>query len=157
MPAEIVFTEEIQQRICDLLADYPMYKICKMDGMPSNSTVLKWYALYPDFHERCRRARDLSADNALDEHNQIMDDLRTGVIEPDAARVLLNGLQWRIMQLDKARYGDKPSNLTITNQTDNRRVDITFESLKLAGKDVLDAAKRQITQALEANTDNDEK
>lgn len=163
MPAEIELTEELTQQICDLLATMPMSKICKLPYMPSASTIQKWYALHPDFHERCRRARDLCADNTFEEHTDIINDLRAGVIEPETARVLLNGLQWKIMQLDKARYGDKPNKLTITNNTDNRRVDVTFETLKLASPDILASAKRQVIEATQThdkhtvvNADEDE-
>lgn len=157
MPAEIPFTEEIQQRIFELLASKTMTQICEMDGMPSRGTIHNWYARYPDFLTGCRRARDLCADSVFDQHSEVIDGVLDGTIEPDVAKAALNALQWRTIQLDRVRYGDKPNTLSITNNTDNRRVDVNFESLKLAGKDVLDAAKRQITQALEISSDNDEK
>ena len=149
MPTEIAFTQEIQDKICELLADMPMYKICKLEGMPSNSTIIKWYALSPEFHERCRRVRDLCADKAMEEHERITNDMLSGLIEPEAARVALNSLQWRIMQLDKARYGEKPSKLSITTHTDNRRVDVNIEALKLAPPDMLQSIKKQIIEAHE--------
>lgn len=153
MPAEILFTQEIADKICDLLASHSMNAICDMDGMPCKATIHKWYALHPDFHTACRRARDLCADSLLDEHAEIISDIRSGAITPDQAKPMLNALQWRIMQLDKVRYGDKPSHLSITNNTDNRRVDVNFETLKLASREVLDAAKKQIASALD-NSDN---
>lgn len=149
MPKEIAFTQEIQDKICELLAEMPMYKLTQRDDMPSNSTVMKWYGLYPEFHERCRRVRDLQADAAIEEQARVTNDMLMGLIEPEVARVALNAIQWRIMQLDKARYGDKPSKLTITNNTDNRRVDVTFETLKLAAPSALNDLKRQITAAHE--------
>lgn len=157
MPAEIPFTEELQQRIFELLADHTMTQICEMDGMPSRGTIHNWYSRYPDFLTGCRRARDLCADSVFDKHSEVIDGVLGGTIEPDVAKAALNALQWRTIQLDRVRYGDKPNSLTITNNTDNRRVDVNFESLKLASKDVLEAAKRQITHALDTNSDNDEK
>jgi hypothetical protein len=157
MPAEIPFTEEIQQRIYNLLGTKTMNEICRMDDMPSNSTIIKWYTLYPNFHDNCRRVRDLRADEELERHRQIIEDVIDGTIAPDAARVVLSALEWRTKQLDRARYGDKPSSLTINSSVDNRRVDVNFESLKLASKDVLEAAKRQIEHAHAINSDNDEK
>lgn len=126
-----------------------MYRICQLDGMPSTSTVQKWYALYPEFHQACRNARDLCADSELERHNMLIDEVISGELEPDKARVVLQALQWRIAMLDKTRYGDKPSKLTITNNTDNRRVDVTLETLKLQPPSVLQSVKRKIIEAHE--------
>lgn len=157
MSAKIPFDEALAEKFIGLLTTKYMSEICRMDGMPSIDTIYNWYALRPDFHESCRRARGLCADDAVDRHNQVIDDVYNGTITPEQGRVVLSALEKRMSILDRARYGDKPSNLTITNNTDNRRVDVNFESLKLAGKDVLDAAKRQITQALDASSDNGDK
>lgn len=149
MPAEIQFTQEIQDRICDLLADMPMSKICKLDGMPSNSTVLKWYRQHPEFHEACRRARDIQADNEVEQHKELIEKVINGTLEPDAARIALNATQWRIMMLDKARYGEKSTPTTVNNYTDNRRVDVTFEEMKLLPPEQLKHAKKLIQAKLE--------
>lgn len=147
MPAAIELTEELTQQICELLTTMPMSDICKMPYMPSNATVHKWYALYPDFHQRCRRARDLCADKLFDEHKQIVQRVIDGEMESDNARVALNGLQWQIMQLDRARYGDKPTKVSITNNSDNRRVDVTIEALRLGSPEVIENVKNQIISA----------
>jgi len=152
MPAEIQFTQEIQDKICDLLADMPMSKICKLDGMPSNSTVLKWYRQHPEFHEACRRARDICADNEVERHKELIDNVIDGTLSPDAARIALNAVQWRIIQLDKARYGDTAKPTTVNNYTDNRRVDVTFEEMKLLPPEHLKAAKQLIKSKLEPIT-----
>lgn len=117
-----------------------------MDDMPSQPTLHKWYRLHPEFHEACRTARDLCADDEFERHNITIDEVRSGEIEPDVGVVILKAQQWRIQQLDKQRYGDKPSKLTITNNTDNRRVDVTLETLKLAAPDVLANAKRLVIE-----------
>lgn len=145
----IEFTQELQDKICDLLAIKPMYRICQMEGMPSTSTVQKWYAVYPQFHEACRQARDLCADSEVERHNMLIDDVISGEVEPDRARVALQALQWRIGMLDKTRYGEKPNKLSITNTTDNRRVDINLETLRIAPPDILASAKMQVKQAIQ--------
>ena len=157
MPAEIPFTEELQNKIIELLASHSMNAICDMDDMPCKATIHKWYALHPNFHTACRRARDLCADSLLDEHAEIITDIRNGILTPEQAKPMLNALQWRIMQLDKARYGDKPSSVSITNNTDNRRVDVKFEAYKMLPVSTLDAIDAQIDEQLLSNSDNGEK
>lgn len=147
MPKDMSYTEELAQEIIELIPVKPMYRICQMDHMPSLKTLHKWYSEHPEFHAKCRAMRDLCADDEFERHNLTIDEVRSGEIEPEVGAVILKAQQWRIAQLDKQRYGDKPAKLTITNNTDNRRVDVTFEALKLAPPDVLAAAKRQVIDA----------
>jgi hypothetical protein len=158
MPAEIPFTEAIANTICDRLANGESLKaICSDEDMPSRSTVLRWIKASEAFEAQCAHARDEGVEVHMDRLHDIAEQVLNGTITPEQGRVVANSIQWLIMKLKPYKYGDKPpSNVTINN-TDNRKIDVAFETLKLASRETLDAAKRQITQALDASSDNDEK
>ena len=106
MPAEIEFTEEIADAICDRLADgQSLRSICAEDGFPSRSTVLRWMNANADFDAKCARARVLQAD-AMDD--MILDTANASTSETAAAdRVKIGAYQWRAGRLNPKRYGDR--------------------------------------------------
>lgn len=69
------------------------------DGLkkPPRQTVIRWYESHPEFRALCERAREWAADVSAEKHHQVINDCYAGVIPPDVARVVLNGLQWRAM------------------------------------------------------------
>ncbi len=132
-------------------------KICSDDDMPNRATVMKWLKERPDLAEQYAYAREEGAENLVDRVQSITDEVLSGAITPEQGRVVIHSLQWLIMKMKPQKYGDKPSSTVINNMTDNRKIDVAFETLKLASKDVLEAAKKQITHALDTSSDNDEK
>ena len=150
MSAKIPFNQEIADKIIDLLSTKYLSEICAMAGMPSIDTVYNWYKQEPDFHESCRRARDISADSTVERHAQVIEDVYSGVIAPDVGRVVLHALEKRMSILDRARYGEKASTVSITNNTDNRRVDVVLEKYKLMPPDIVKDVKQQIIDKLPA-------
>lgn len=102
------YTEAIADAICDrIAAGESMRRICSADGMPDRSTVLRWLAEREDFATKCARARELQADAVDDEIVEMLGEVKTGTLDPQAARVLLAGYQWRASKLAPKRYGDK--------------------------------------------------
>ena len=81
------FSEEIADRICDLLAEgQSLVEICRRSGMPHRATVMRWMGKNADFAAKCARAREAQADYLFDELAQIETDVLAGVVPPDAAR-----------------------------------------------------------------------
>ncbi len=154
MPVELELTPELSQAILGRLSNgESLFKICNTDGMPCRNTVMKWVETRPDFCEQYTRARENGSEALVEKLHDITDDILSGTITPEQGRVVLNSLQWLVIKMKPQKYGDKPSNLTINNNTDNRRVDVVFDTLKLAPQHVLDAAKKQIVDAL-SDSDN---
>lgn len=155
MPAEIPFTETIANTICDRLANGESLKaICSDEDMPSRSTVIRWINANEAFETQCAHARDEGVEVHMDRLHDIAEQVLTGAITPEQGRVVANSIQWLIMKLKPYKYGDKPpSNVTINN-TDNRKIDVAFETLKLAPKEVIDAARKYIEQKHADNSDN---
>jgi len=100
------YSDELAEKICDLLADgLSMVKICERENMPNRSTVLRWMAANDDFAARSARARELQADLMDD---MILDTANACTAETAAAdRVKISAYQWRAAKLLPKKYGDK--------------------------------------------------
>jgi hypothetical protein len=106
------YTPELEELICEgISSGKSMRQLCdaKKDdkSFPSRSTLLRWLAKYPEFEAKCARARELQADSDFEKTGEIIEKLEEGTMEPDVARVIMSGLQWRASKLKPKRYGDK--------------------------------------------------
>lgn len=103
-----IFSQEIADRICELLADkYSLRQICTRDDMPNRATVHRWMAEKPDFATKCVHAREEQADYIVEDCIDIEDRTIAGEINPAAARAVLASKQWRASKLAPKKYGDK--------------------------------------------------
>lgn len=113
MPAQVgrpsKYTEELADRICDALGNgKSLREICREDGIPDRSTVLRWMASNEDFAAKCARTREgPQADYLFDDMSEIESGVLSGTIDPNAARVVLSSKQWRASKLAPKKYGDK--------------------------------------------------
>ncbi len=102
------YSEELAAAICDrLINGESLVRICKSEGMPDRSTVLRWQASLPEFAAKCARARDGQADFLHDDMAEIEDKVADGTMDPAAARVILSSKQWRASKLAPKKYGDR--------------------------------------------------
>ena len=99
------FSEETATTICErLIEGESLRAICKDDGMPHRSTVLRWLDAHPGFASRCAHARTLQAD-LMDE--MILDTAIACTAETAPAdRVKISAFQWRAAKLEPKKYGD---------------------------------------------------
>lgn len=108
-------TQEITDEICRRLADgNSLREICSDEGMPEKSTVLLWVVqerkiegtdrLFSDQYHAGREAAGYShADEALDLRNE----LRTGALEPQAAKVILDALKWGAERMAPKKHSQR--------------------------------------------------
>lgn len=171
MPAEIPFTEDkknnapgihysddIATEICvQISSGVPLAKICEQAGMPAVGTVFRWLNDHATFADSYTRAREAQMDWYAEEISDIADNAGTTNDEIQKARLRIETRKWLMSKIKAKKYADRIEPTTVNNYTDNRKIDVAFETLKLASRETLDAAKRQITHALESNTDNDDK
>lgn len=149
MPAKIDFTLEIAKAITDRLASGESLKaICSDAAMPSRATVVRWLSSNADFEAQCARARAEGVEVHMDRLQEIVEEVLAGTITPEQGRVAINSMQWTIMKR-APKYADRPvsSPVTINANSDNRRIDVTLEVLKLAPAEVLQALKEKILAA----------
>jgi len=89
------YTQELAETICTWVAEgKSLRSYCKQDNTPALSTVCLWIVTHDEFSEHYRRAREAAgyahADNIVDIVQQIADQS----LEPNAARVMMDGLKW---------------------------------------------------------------
>ncbi len=101
---------EIIEQIADRMMDgMSLRSICSKDDMPPKTTVLRW--LNQDGSNELvttiARARGLQADAKFDQVDEILEDVRAGALNPQAANVMIRAIQWQTSKLNPKRYGDK--------------------------------------------------
>lgn len=102
------FDQGIAEQIVDSIAQGVLLdKICKRRGFPSRMTIWRWRQDNPDFDTQCARAREVSAAVDEDRIAGLVDSVIAKKIEPDAARVALNGLTWLAKVRAPKTYGEQ--------------------------------------------------
>ena len=108
-------TQEITDELCRRLADGDsLREVCADEKMPEKSTVLLWVVqerkiegtdrLFSDQYHAGREAAGYShADEAMDLRNEI----RTGDIDPQAAKVILDALKWGAERMAPKRHSQR--------------------------------------------------
>lgn len=102
-----MYPESIKDIIVDGLAEFSLRRLCQAEGMPDRRTVERWMAEDADFAARCARARSIHAFRIVDSTEEIEEDVLSGVVKADAARVVISSRQWRASKLDSKKFGDK--------------------------------------------------
>ena len=99
------YTPALADQICDLMSNHGMTlsEICRRDGMPNRSTVLRWTEKNPDFRTKYARAREYLVDFWADQIIQIADDIG-GDVKRDALRV--DTRKWLMCKLVPRKYGN---------------------------------------------------
>jgi transposase-like protein len=105
---QVRFSDEIAQEFLDAYSQgVSVREICSWEGMPDRVTLYRWRREYEHFATAYARARESNAetieDNMLDIERQVME----GMLEPQAANVVLASQRWRARVLHPAQYGEK--------------------------------------------------
>lgn len=102
------FTQDVADAICERIAGgESMRRICSDEGMPDRATVLRWLDADESFAAKYARAREHQGDYLDDEMAEVVDEVRSGALDPQAGRVVLAGMQWRASKLAPKKYGDR--------------------------------------------------
>jgi hypothetical protein len=104
-----IYSEDMAKRICQRLASgESLRSICRDDDMPAKSTVLLW-VVTPDhpFLDHYSRAREASGFAHADRSVDIVDQVVSGELEPNAARVALSGLQWAAERMAPKKHSPR--------------------------------------------------
>ena len=115
-------TEAACDQICERIAEGESLRaICKGEGMPDKSTVLRWLRDDPVFRTQYAEARARGMDEMADELLEIVDDSgldvvgvneKTGmpIVDGEAiarARLRYDARRWLMSKLAPKKYGDK--------------------------------------------------
>lgn len=125
MPRQSDFTDDVAGEICDRIANgQSLREICREDGMPDKSTVLRWLgdSRYAAFRDQYARAREAQADHFAEEILEISDDARNDwmmrqigeevAAVPDhehisRSKLRVDSRKWLMSKLAPKKYGDK--------------------------------------------------
>jgi hypothetical protein len=122
MARHSLFSEETVDAICERLADgETLIDLCKLEGMPSESTVYRWLEASEQFREKYARARDQQADHFAEEIVSIADeppevvtrgDEESKEVAIDAGfvarqRLRIDARKWFASKVAPKKYGDK--------------------------------------------------
>lgn len=100
-PAEL----STRDAILDGLADGKSLRaICRRDGMPSISTVMRWLIEDPAWQEQYARAR-VAGDDAMAEDIQDIADSRD--YDANDKRVMIDARKWLLGKRQPKKYGEK--------------------------------------------------
>jgi hypothetical protein len=115
-----LYSEELADLICEDLGNgKSLREICKAEGMPDRSTVLRWMQTNEAFATKCARTREgPQAEHVVDEIVEVEKGALAGTITSDIARVLISSKQWRASKLAPKKYGEKLET-TVKGDPDN--------------------------------------
>ena len=126
-------SSEIIEAICDrIAAGESISKICRDDGMPNRSTVMRWMK-DEEVAANIARAGELQADALADDLLEIADD---PLLAPDDKRIRIHARQWLAGKQRPKKYGD--------------RIDVTAEvnHLHRLSDEQLEAEARMLAERL---------
>ena len=88
----------------------------------------------PDLNERYREARLAYAELTVDEIRSINDKLEQGLIDPSAAKTLINSKQWIASKYSPISYGERQT--IDMNVTDATELHLAALRLQMSAKDI---------------------
>lgn len=96
---------EQREAILEGLADGKSLRaICREDGMPSVSTVMRWLCDDEEWREQYARARAAGDDAMAEDIQDIADDKE---LDPNDRRVRIDARKWLLGKRQPKKYGDK--------------------------------------------------
>jgi hypothetical protein len=107
------YTESIGNKICSLIAmGKSLNSICGEDDkdkneFPSRQTVYSWFTKHQAFLDNYTRAKNDSADADADKLDAIAEDVLSGNVDPQAARVAADIIKWAAGKKRPKKYGDR--------------------------------------------------
>lgn len=112
-------------------------EVCKLDGMPGMTTVMRWLSQFEEFRSQYARAKEAGAEYWAEEILEIADDGQNDWMERNArdepgwvfngeaarrSQIRIDARKWLLSKLMPKKYGDK---VAIGGDPDNPlRVDV---------------------------------
>lgn len=113
-----MWSEEVRQKVLDRIAEGESLRaICQDDDMPGKATVLQWCDEDDEFRTKYARARARQIEGVIDGFADLEEQVLSGEVRPDAAKVVLWSRQWRAEKLKPKVYGAKVENTIELGET----------------------------------------
>ena len=112
MMAYVLYDDAVKDQMMDALLVHiesgkSMREVCRMDGMPDHTTVIRWMRDDGALATRYARARMAQADVLFDRMETVEEAVTAGTMDSHAARVVLDSMRWRASKLAPKVYGDR--------------------------------------------------
>ncbi|KQJ43144.1 DNA-binding protein [Escherichia coli] len=126
------YTEEKALEICELVADgQSINKISKMPGMPTRSTILKWFRDVPEFSIMYARAKEIGFEVLADEIIDLADAAENA--DKDQLRrhqLMIETRKWLLAKLQSRKYGERVTQEIVGNKEEAPvQIEITKEEI----------------------------
>lgn len=136
--------DRIIDEVCARLSNgESLRRICETAGMPNRLTIFRWLESNETYVTKYAHARIVQADYMDDRVLDVIDDVASGKLMSDVARVMLAGLQWRAEKLNAKKYGPAAM-LKLANHDGSKDAAI---NINIGAQEAIDAAMRMITKA----------
>lgn len=138
------YTEEKALEICELVADgQSINKISKMPGMPTRSTILKWFRDVPEFSDMYIRAKEIGFEVLADEIIDIADAAEN--IKTEELRrhqLMIETRKWLLAKLQPRKYGDRLTQEIVGDANNpvhvEQRTQMSIEEYKTARREMIE-------------------
>jgi hypothetical protein len=144
--AYVVYDDATKNAMVDSLlvqieAGKSMREVCRMEGMPDHTTVIRWMRDDASLATRYARARMAQADVLFDRMEAVEEAVSAGTMDSHAARVVLDSMRWRASKLAPKVYGDR-----LDVSVSDSRISITGALAAAQSRlvDVIDVAPRAL-------------
>lgn len=102
----VKYSEALTDTICGhLISGLSIRAVCDLRGMPAKSNIFEWLGRYPEFRTKYELALQERAQTRFEGLDDIMDGLRSGALDPRAARVMVDTIKWQCAIERPERYG----------------------------------------------------
>ena len=112
-----------------------MREVCRMDGMPDHTTVIRWMRDDAGLATKYARARMAQADVLFDRMEAVEEAVSAGTMDSHAARVVLDSMRWRASKLAPKVYGD--------------RLDVSVSDTRISISGALQAAQARLVDVVD--------
>lgn len=101
-------TEDECQKVLEGLAEgRSLRNVCSQPDMPSIWMVLRWLDKCPGFEQQYARARQIQGETHFEEILEVAEKVKTGEIDPQSGRVVIDAMKWAASKMRPRIYGDK--------------------------------------------------
>ena len=132
---ETTKNELVESLLSQIELGKSMREVCRMDGMPDHTTVIRWLRDDPILATKYARARMAQADVLFDRMEAVEEAVSAGTMDSHAARVVLDSMRWRASKLAPKVYGD--------------RLDVQVSDTRISIKGALEAANARLAHVID--------
>lgn len=103
-----LLTQAFIDDLCDWMADSKSVRAyCRVNPEYKPSSICRWLAEFSDFAEQYARAINMRADAKFEKIDDVIEDMRSGIIDATMARVEIDAIRWQSGKMNSKKYGDK--------------------------------------------------